>query len=48
MSYSLFLCSDFALADEAQEFLDVAGQQIILAVDKVEAALGEILRQLEG
>lgn len=36
------------MADEAEKLLDVAWQQIIFAVDKVEAAFGKSLRQLEG
>lgn len=36
------------MADEAEKILDVAWQQIIFAIDEVEAALGKSLRQLEG
>ena len=36
------------MADEAEKLLDVAWQQIIFAIDEVEAAFGKSLRQLEG
>ena len=36
------------MADESKKLLDVAWQQIIFAVDEVEAAFGKSLRQLEG
>ena len=36
------------MADEAEKLLDVAWQQIIFAVDEIEAAFGKSLRQLKG